>query len=156
MWFFSLFMSGSLLILQPLTPVEGQVMKRFVAPACQRCPGHRGISVLTATGGAVVAVADGEITFAGTVAGRSYVVQTIAKGIRMTYGWLAEIEDSIVIGSVVLAGQHLGRTGDITYLGVRVGATYVDPLPYLGVRRPRLVGFSPLLLAKVGHIGPAR
>ena len=152
----SIFLAGYLFFAPPVAPVEGRVIQQFIAPACQRCAGHRGITVLTAVGGAVLASADGEITFSGTVAGRVFVVQSIASGVRMTYGWLLRSEPSLKVGQKVTAGHVLGQSGRSTYLGVRVGVTYVDPLRYLQIPRPHLVGPSGAQLAKVGRLGPTR
>ena len=81
----------------------------------------------------------GQVTFVGRVAGLTYVVQEIQPGVRVTYGWLADTAD-VAEGQVVGAGSVVGHTHTRTYLGVRVGITYVDPLRFLGFVRPRLVG----------------
>jgi murein DD-endopeptidase MepM/ murein hydrolase activator NlpD len=121
-------------------PVRGVVVQRFVAPRCARCAGHRGVTIATTKGDLVFAVRSGVITFSGQVAGRSFIVERIAPGVRVTYGWVDSVADGVVEGVQVGAGEVLGTTGRLTYLGVRVGETYVEPLSHLGLRRVHLVG----------------
>ena len=122
----------------PVLPVRGTVVSSFRPPACERCAGHRGVTVATVAGSEVWAMRRGLITFAGEVASLTYIVQEIEPGVRVTYGWLADI--SVREGDIVEAGAVIGRTKARTYLGVRVGEVYVDPLRRLGFSRPRLVG----------------
>lgn len=121
-------------------PVRGVVIQRFVAPRCQRCAGHRGVTIATTPGEPVVAVRNGTITFAGQVAGRLFIVQRIAPAVRVTYGWVDAVTEHVTVGLQVRAGDRLGSVGRLTYLGVRVGTAYVEPLSYLGLWRVRLVG----------------
>ncbi len=122
----------------PVSPVHGTVVVSFRPPVCERCAGHRGVTVATEAGSEVWATRRGVITFAGEVASLTYIVQEIEPGVRVTYGWLA---DTVVSeGDIVEAGAVIGHTAARTYLGVRVGEIYVDPLRRLGFSRPRLVG----------------
>lgn len=135
----SLIFSAMLLaVTPPVPPVRGTVVATFRPPACERCAGHRGITMATESGGDVRAVRAGVITYAGEVAGLVYVVQEIRPGVRVTYGWLAG--SAVTKGEVLEAGTIVGSTGERTYLGVRIGEAYVDPLSYLGFARARLVG----------------
>jgi murein DD-endopeptidase MepM/ murein hydrolase activator NlpD len=120
-------------------PVDAPVIDPFRAPACERCPGNRGLEYETRTGQPVVAVASGEVTFSGTVAGTRYVVVRHADGRRATYGKLAS--SSLQLGDVVRAGARIGSTTRAFFFGLRDGERYVDPAPLLGrvVRPPRLV-----------------
>ena len=93
----------------------------------------------TADNSDVLAVRSGLITFVGQVAGLVYVVQEIRPGVKVTYGWLADTAE-VTQGQVVGEGSVVGHTQTRTYLGVRVGEVYVDPLRYLGFARTRLVG----------------
>ena len=112
----------------------------FRPPPCTWCAGNRGLEYGTPGGTVVRAVAAGEVTFSGTVAGERYVVVRHADGRRATYGGLA---------SFVAADRRCGRGGRessaITaghlHFGLRDGDTYIDPAPFLGrlVGRPRLV-----------------
>lgn len=122
-----------------LPPVDAPVADSFRPPACAWCPGNRGIEYATPPGVAVRAAATGRVTFAGTVAGRHYVVVRHADGHRVTYGNLRTT--TWETGDAVVAGTVVGRTAENFHLGVRAGDTYLDPAQFLGrlVRRPRLI-----------------
>ncbi|MEY3266309.1 MAG: hypothetical protein RLY19_522 [Actinomycetota bacterium] len=125
-------------VVPPVPPVRGTVVTSFRPPACERCAGHRGVTVATESGSEVRAVRQGLITFVGKVALLTYIVQEIEPGVRVTYGWLADT--AVNEGDVAEAGAVIGRTAKRTYIGVRVGEIYVDPLRRLGFSRARLVG----------------
>ena len=127
-------------VVPPVPPVHGTVVMAFRPPACERCAGHRGVTVATKPGSEVRAVRQGLITFAGKVALLTYIVQEIEPGVRVTYGWLADTAASA--GDIVEAGSVIGHTAEQTYIGVRVGEIYVDPLRRLGFARTRLVGLQ--------------
>ncbi len=120
-------------------PVEAQVAVAYREPACRYCAGHRGIDFDSRPGDSVRAVAAGEVTFAGSVAGTRYVVVAQADGLRATYGGL----DRVLVpeGGVVRQRQRLATAGGAVYFGLRRGDEYIDPTPLLGRwRRPvRLV-----------------
>ena len=120
-------------------PVDAPVSDAFRAPSCTWCPGNRGIEYDTVPGEAVRAVATGVVTFAGVVAGVSYVVIEVAGGRRVTYGDL--LATALRVGDRVVAGSAVAAAGESLHFGVRVGDRYVDPTPLLGrvVRRARLV-----------------
>lgn len=143
----------SSMAVDPVPPVRGTVVQRFVAPRCQRCAGHRGVTIQTVPGDSVVAVTDGVVTFSGRVGGRHFLVERIAPGVRVTYGWIAAVDSTLTEGAPVRVGQVLGLVGRSMYLGVRVGDVYVEPLSYLGFWRPRLVGPG---RAVVGSRAPSR
>ncbi len=130
----------------PVAPVSGTVIDGFRAPACQRCAGHRGITVATTIGSPVRAVTAGVIVFVGQVARVLYVVEDIGRGARVTYGRLDS--SSIVAGSSVAAGDTIGVSSDQFYLGVRVQGSYVNPLQYLGFRQGRLVGRGSVIVGR--------
>ena len=123
----------------PVVPVPGPVLEGFRAPACERCAGRRGVVIGSQPGAVVRAVRSGYITYAGHVGGRLYVVQRISPDVRVTYGWLAVVGD-IAVGEEVKGGQALGIAAERTYLGVRIGQTYIEPLRYLGLGGARLRG----------------
>ena len=137
---------------RPIPPVSGAVIQRFVAPACERCAGHRGVTIASRGGQPVRAVLPGVITFVGEVAGNTYVVELIAPGVKVTYGWM-EIAEGLAAGDAVDQGQPLGVAGDRTYLGVRRGSVYIEPLRYLGLGWARLRGLGGVV---VGLAGSAR
>ena len=114
-------------------PVEAPVTDPFRAPTCPYCAGNRGIEYGTRAGAQVRAVAAGRVTFAGAVAGTTYVVVEHADGLRVTYG---NLDDRRVgVGDAVVRGMVLGDAAGHFHLGLRRGDTYIDPTPFLGVWR---------------------
>lgn len=120
-------------------PVDAPVTDPYRPPTCRWCPGNRGIEYGTVAGQTVRAVDTGEVTYAGSVAGRRYVVVEHADGLRVTYGELGSI--AVERGDLVIRGQRIGTTGTTFHFGVRRGDEYLDPTPLLAERhgRPRLV-----------------
>jgi murein DD-endopeptidase MepM/ murein hydrolase activator NlpD len=139
-------------VVRPLPPVSGPIIQHFVAPSCERCAGHRGITIATRTGQQVLAVLPGTISYVGEVAGLTYVVQVVRPGVKVTYGWLTP-EALLAEGDEIAAGDPVGRAGERTYLGVRVDGQYVEPLRYLGLGGSRLRGGGGVV---VGRTGSAR
>lgn len=124
----------------PLPPVKGTVVHRFTAPACEKCRGPRGVEIAVTEGSPVRASVDGEVSFAGQVSRKLFVVQRLGADVLLTYGWLASVDRGIATGTRVARGTQLGTTGSRFYLGARIGGRYVDPLVLLGLGRVRLVG----------------
>ena len=122
-----------------LPPVDAPVSRPFLAPACEWCPGHRGIEYATGAGHEVRAAAAGTVTFNGSVAGQRYVVVRHADGLLATYGGV--VSPGLVAGRQVRQGAPVGRTTGRLHFGLRDGPTYLDPAPLLAIRigRPRLV-----------------
>jgi murein DD-endopeptidase MepM/ murein hydrolase activator NlpD len=116
-------------------PVAGEVTDPFREPTCPYCAGNRGLEYLTSPGAPVGAAAAGRVTFAGRVAGVTYVVLEHSGGLRTTYGRLAGAV--VQVGEVLGRGDRLGTTAAATFFGVRDGEIYLDPAPYLGVVVPR-------------------
>lgn len=139
--------------LPPLDPAPGDAPPRLVdafrPAACRWCPGHRGLAWSASPGTRVVAVDDGEVTFAGRVAGRTWVVLRVAPppgvrapDVRVTYGDVREVR--VRAGDRVARGATLGVTGDALHLGVRLrggapSVRYLDPAPLLAGAPPRAV-----------------
>jgi murein DD-endopeptidase MepM/ murein hydrolase activator NlpD len=120
-------------------PVSGVVTDPFRQPPCPYCAGNRGLEYRVDSNVTVRAVASGRVSWAGSIAGTTYVVVRHRDGWRATYGRLSSA--SMRVGDVVLAGVAVGRASGTFYFGLRVGERYVDPAPFLGERRgrPRLV-----------------
>lgn len=120
-------------------PIDAPVTDPFRMPACPYCAGNRGIEYGPRPGQGVIAMADGRVVFAGTVAGTRWLVVEHRDGLRASYGRLSTM--SVTRGDVVRAGQELGRSTDRFYVGLRDGDRPVDPTDRLGRRRyrPRLV-----------------
>ncbi len=120
-------------------PVVGSVTDPFRAPACPYCAGNRGIDYRVSANSQVRAVAAGEVTWSGAIAGTRYVVVRHGDGRRTTYGKLTS--SPLVIGDTVVSGSLVGTASGAFYFGLREGEEYLDPAPRLGVLtgRPRLV-----------------
>jgi len=133
----------------PLQP-EPEVVSAFDPPPTPYAAGHRGVDLLGVAGQPVRAGLPGQVSFAGSIAGRGVVV--VAHGpTRTTYEPVAA---SVTVGTAVAAGQPLGvlqaapshcapRT--CLHWGWIEGETYLDPL--------RLVGAGPVRLLPLGPGG---
>lgn len=113
----------------------------FDAPESRWGRGHRGIDLATSVAAPVRAVADGEVTHRGRIAGRGTISITHADGIRSTY---EPVDSTLGRGDRVTQGQVVGRVGaepghcapaTCLHLGARHGRDYLDPLPFFGARR---------------------
>jgi len=122
-----------------LPPVIAPISDPFREPACQWCPGNRGLEYAVPAGTPVRAAAAGTVTFSGPVAGTFYVVVQHADGMRATYGQLTG--SHLAAGDVVVAGAIVGTSAGGLHFGLRVGDRYVDPALFIGrvVERVRLV-----------------
>jgi murein DD-endopeptidase MepM/ murein hydrolase activator NlpD len=115
-------------------PVDGPVVKPFVAPQTRFGPGHLGVHLRAAPGTPVRAAGDGTVVFAGKVAYSRHVVVRHENGWRTTYSFVASIR--VRVGERVRAGEVIATTGGrgpdhdgtVLHLGLRVGETYVDPM----------------------------
>jgi murein DD-endopeptidase MepM/ murein hydrolase activator NlpD len=126
----------------PLDPVP-RVVRAFERPSTPYGQGHRGVDLAGAVGQRVVAVADGRVSFAGSVAGRGVVV--VDHGVvSSTY---QPVSPFITRGDRVFAGQTLGSlelTGShclpdaCLHVGAKRGDRYLDPLGLLPDRPVRL------------------
>lgn len=122
--------------LQPRPPV----LREFAAPPSPYGPGHRGLDLVSSAGATVVAVAPGEVTHAGMVAGRGTVTVAHAGGLSSTYEpVVASVREGEVVGAGDVLGLqqlgagvsgHCGAIGCL-HLGARRGSAYLDPLPLL-------------------------
>ena len=120
-------------------PVVALIVDHFRRPACQWCPGNRGIDYDTRPGTAVRAAAAGDVTFAGRIGGDGFVTVAHVDGLRTSYAFLATI--TVTAGQHVEQGDVVGTTSGRLHFGVRRGSTYLDPeLLFAGGRlRARLV-----------------
>jgi murein DD-endopeptidase MepM/ murein hydrolase activator NlpD len=142
-------------------PVDGPLLRGFEETAGPYGPGHRGVDFGAAPGAPVRAPASGRVTFAGRVAGVTWVTIEVAPAVLVTVGPLRGVATSV--GRVVTTGAPVGtlapghpvvhrspaaggspgespRAGVAAlHLGLRASGVYVDPLPWLaGLARPRL------------------
>jgi peptidase M23-like protein len=128
-------------------PVEGrdgaprpQVSRGWKPPPEPWAAGHRGVDLAAPRGSPVRAVADGRISFAGSVAGRGVVsIELSATGrppLRTTY---EPVRPSMHKGERVRAGQTVGTVASgpfhcqrgCLHWGARRGERYLDPLSLL-------------------------
>lgn len=123
-------------------PVEAEVLDPFRPPATRYGPGNRGLEYDTEPGTVVAVVADGAVTFAGSVAGSRHVTVAHADGVRTTYSFLATVE--VVVGQRLRQGDRVGTTAGALHLGARRGDAYFDPasLFVAGLPRVHLVPFD--------------
>lgn len=138
--------------LAPAVALPGPVVRPFVAPQCTRCSGHRGVTVAVPAGSTVTAPFAGEVRFSGTVARRPFLVIDTGAGL-LTLGDLASVRLSV--GDTVTAGQALGTSGGLVYVGVRRGGVPVHPRVLFGGSRARLVP-PPSAACPVGRADPGR
>jgi murein DD-endopeptidase MepM/ murein hydrolase activator NlpD len=106
-------------------PTHLAVVGEYREPPCPYCAGRRGIEYALAEGEPVLAVASGEVSFAGTVGGVRYVVVRTRGGALVTHGFLREID--VRQGEQVGQGTRVGESTGRLFIGVRVGGKYVDP-----------------------------
>jgi hypothetical protein len=119
-------------------PVTGVVVDPFRAPATPYGPGNRGLDYAVAPLAPVRAAADGEVIFAGAVAGTLHVTIRRADGLRSSYSFLASV--SVATGQVVRAGDEIGRSTEVFHFGVRDPAgTYLDPAALFAATGAHLV-----------------
>jgi len=117
-------------------PVDAPVTDPFRPPSTPYGPGNRGIEYGTAANTTVVAAADGEVTFAGVVAGRQWVTVRHADGVRTTYGPLATI--AVAAAGTIRAGDAIGTTQAALLFTARVGDAYIDPASLFDGGPPRV------------------
>jgi len=121
-------------------PVTGRptVVRSFDPPAQRWLSGHRGLDVAAARGSRVRVVADGQVRFAGLVAGVGVVSVSHDDGLVSTY---QPVRVSVRRAEVVVRGQALGHLlakgshcapEACLHLGARRDVEYVDPMLLLG------------------------
>jgi hypothetical protein len=129
-------------------PVDGAVVRGFDAPPDPWAAGHRGVDLAAGAGEPVRAMAAGRVTFAGAVAGSSWVTVLHDDGIRTSYGPVTDVAVRVgerVAGGAVVAtaagGAHGVGTG-LLHVGARRGDVYIDPAGLVAPPRlvPTLVG----------------
>ncbi len=120
---------------EAVPPVDGPVIAGH-APIGDYA-GHWGIDFAIDPGSDVGAVADGMVTFAGSVAGRLSVSVDHGRGLMTTVSYLSTV--SVRKGEYVQSGEKLGESGrahetDSVHLGLRVDGEYTDPMALFSCR----------------------
>jgi hypothetical protein len=123
-------------------PVDATVVDGFRPPATPFGAGNRGLEYATEPGTEVGAAADGQVTFAGRVAGTLHVTVRHPDGIRTSYSFLQRID--VVVGQAVSRGETVGLSAGHLHFGARRGDGYFDPATLFtsGAPRVRLVPFD--------------
>ncbi len=126
----------------PLDPIP-HVVRYFEPPSSPYGAGHRGVDLAGDVAQQVLAIGDGTVAFAGSVAGSGVVV--VEHGtLRSTYQPVTAV---VSVGDEVRIGQPIGflqllhshcAPAACLHLGVRRGDAYLDPLTLLGARPVRL------------------
>ena len=122
------------------SPVSGPIAAGFVEPACTYCAGRRTLDFAVVPGSAVVSPVAGVVTFAGPVAGETFITIGIGSGPHhsrlVTLGGVDPVAgDVLVAGSAVDAGQTIGSSlSSRVRLSLRrivegSRAEYIDPEP---------------------------
>ena len=107
-------------------PVDAPIVDPFRPPPHRYGPGNRGLSYGVAPLTPVRAVGDGEVIFAGAVAGTLHVTIRHADGLRSSYSYLAA--PAVQPGDQVRLGDLVGWTSEVFHLGVRrPDGEYLDP-----------------------------
>ena len=134
----------------PLVP-EPEVVDTFDPPDSPWGAGHRGVDLLGMPGQPVRSALPGEVSFAGTIAGRGVVVVDHGPT-RTTY---EPVEAAVAVGTAVPAGHRIGTLRfpgshcpprSCLHWGWIEGETYLDPL--------RLVGAGPVRLLPLWSHAP--
>ena len=113
-----------------------RLARRFVAPAHEYGPGHRGIDLDLLGGSVVRAPADGVVAFAGDVAGRGILTIDHGDGLVTT---LEPVETALTPGAVVSRGEDVAdlsvgghAAAGTLHFGVRLHGAYINPMLLLG------------------------
>ena len=127
-----------------------KITKGFVPSATKYGPGHRGTDFEATIGTSVYAIADGQVIFAGLVAGRLYISIDHGNDIVSTS---SVVTKSVKVSDVVKKDQLIGTSGkqltkdDINtfHFSMRVKKVYVDPMLYITGKIPvREISLSPI------------
>lgn len=127
-------------------PLAGEppVVRGYAPPAQRYGAGHRGVDLGGAPGAPVLAAGDGEVAWAGVLAGRGVVVVRHGE-LRTTY---EPVTATVAVGTRVGVGQPVGileaghpgcATPACLHWGLKRGEQYLDPLSLVGAGPVRLL-----------------
>ncbi|MGL4306057.1 MAG: M23 family metallopeptidase, partial [Mycobacteriaceae bacterium] len=88
----------------PLIP-QPSVLLPFNPPAQRWNSGHRGVDLTAIEGQQVLAAGNGDVVFAGQLAGREVISIQHSSGIRTTY---EPVHPTVAVGSAVIRGTVIG------------------------------------------------
>lgn len=121
-----------------VTPVEGKISSRYGSKENIRSKTHKGLDIAASKGTAIIAAAEGTVTFAGyNNGGYGYlVIISHGNGVESYYGHCSKI--NVKKGENIKAGQKIaevgstGRsTGNHLHFELRVDGEQVNPQKYL-------------------------
>lgn len=122
-------------------PTDAVVVDGFREPAGPYGPGNRGLEYSMPPHSPVRAAGDGEVVFAGSVAGSLHLTVAHRDGLRTSYSFLTTLE--VGRGARVRRGDVVATSGARLHFGVRdPSGRYLDPTTLFGAtasRRARLV-----------------
>jgi len=127
----------------PLVP-EPAVIAGFDPPADEWGAGHRGVDLLAAPGQVVLAALPGQVSFAGSLAGRGVVVvdhgptRTTYEPVAATVSVGDPVTAGAALGTLQTGGSHCAPRTCLHWGWIEGAETYLDPL--------RLVGGGPVRL----------
>lgn len=127
----------------PLTPPPA-IVRGFDPPEQPWLPGHRGVDLAAPTGSKIRAPAAGTVSFVGWVVNRKVI--TIDHGRRLKSSF-EPVESNLSVGASVVQGEVIGLLSrsphcaarSCLHWGVRRGEEYLNPLLFLGDRRPSVL-----------------
>lgn len=118
-------------------PVRGNITSRYGAREAIRDHTHKGLDIAAKTGTPIYAVADGTVTFSGTMGGYgNLMIIDHGNGITTYYGHCSRLNKKegakVKAGDVIAAVGNTGNsTGSHLHFEIRKNGVYVNPIQYL-------------------------
>lgn len=118
-------------------PVNGTITSRYGANESIRDHTHKGMDIAAPYGTKIVAVADGKVTYSGTMGGYgNLIIITHKNGIQTYYGHCSKLLAKV--GEEVKAGDEIAKvgstgfsTGNHLHFEIRKNGTQINPQKYL-------------------------
>lgn len=120
-----------------VTPVSGTITSRYGSRESIRDHTHQGLDIAATTGTPIKAVADGTVTYSGTMGGYGkLIIIDHGNGIQTYYGHCsklyAKVGEKVTAGEVIAAVGNTGNsTGSHLHFEIRQDGKYVNPENYL-------------------------
>lgn len=120
-----------------VTPVSGTITSRYGSNELARDHTHQGLDIAAKTGTPIKAVAEGTVTYSGSMGGYgNLIIIDHGNGIETYYGHCSKLYAKV--GTTVTAGETIaavGSTGNSTgshlHFEIRRNGEYVNPQNYL-------------------------
>lgn len=120
-----------------VVPVQGNITSRYGARESIRDHTHMGMDIAAKTGTPIKSVADGTVSFSGTMGGYGNLIMIDhGNGIKTYYGHCSKlykkVGDKVTAGDKIAAVGNTGNsTGSHLHFEIRKNGIYVNPAPYL-------------------------